>query len=272
MRLFHKSRKGQGTRQARPVYEPGLGRSVLKGLALRIAFLLAALLFGWQSRPVLAQGEMEVDLELVLAIDASGSVDAREYALQMQGIAYALRNPAVLEAIASGYHWRIAIAVAVWAESQMPKDTTGWYLIDDARSAEALARVVEIHPRRVKGGTGIGRAISYAVDLIDDNGFTSNRRVIDISGDGRETTFRYWSVPPNQARIKARSRAVTINGLVILADDPELDHYYRTNVIIGPGSFVMKISSFNDFSKAMSEKFLREIEFRPNLGFLPAIR
>ena len=65
---------------------------------------------------------------------------------------------------------------------------------------------------------------------------------------------------------------MTINGLVILADDPELDHYYRTNVIIGPGSFVMEISNFNDFSKAMSEKILREIEFRPNLGFLPAIR
>ena len=260
MRLCQKFGKGQTA---------GEGDANLRLRDLfRAAFLAALLPFGLASTAP-AQEELPVDLELVLAVDASGSVDEAEFALQMGGIAYAFRNPAVVEAITQGFHGRIAVNVAIWAESRMPKDSSGWYLIEDTDSAERLARLVERYPRRVEGGTGIGRAITFAVDLFDDNGFASNRRVIDISGDGRETTFRNWSVPPSQARFKANAQQVTINGLVILADDPELDQYYRENVMTGPGSFVMKVNNFQDFPEAMSKKLLREIEYRPNVGEAP---
>ena len=260
MRLCQKTGKGQAARRGTAGRLP----RVLLGAAC-----LAVMLSCGLSSVVPAQDELPVDLELVLAVDASGSVDEAEFALQMGGIAYAFRNPAVIEAIAQGFHGRIAVNIAVWAESRLPKDSSGWFLIEDAATAEKLARLAERYPRRVQGGTGIGRAITFAVDLFDDNGFSSNRRVIDISGDGRETTFRNWSVPPSQARFKANAQQVTINGLVILADDPELDQYYRRNVMTGPGSFVMEVNNFQDFPKAMSEKLLREIQYRPSVGEAP---
>lgn len=207
-----------------------------------------------------------VDLELVLAVDASGSVDEAEFRLQMDGIAYALRDPAVIEAIARGPAGRIAVNVAIWAQSEMPKDSIGWHLIADAAGAEALAQKVARHPRRVIGGTGIGRAILYAVRLFENSGYSGTRQVIDLSGDGRETTFRTWSVPPSQARFAARAARITINGLAILTDEPDLGRYYRNEVITGPDSFVMETNSFLDFSKAMKEKLLREIEYRPKIG------
>jgi len=234
----------------------------------RADLLLAALLCLAGPRP--AAAEEAVDLELVLAVDASGSVDDGEFGLQMGGIAAAFRDPAVIEAIARGAEGRIAVNLALWAESEMPKDSIGWYLVADAGSAEALAQRIERQPRSVVGGTGIGRALLYGVALFAGNGFVSPRRVIDISGDGRETTFRTWSVPPEQARFKARAEGVTVNALAILTDEADLDRYYRENVISGPDAFVMKVSSFGDFSKAMLEKILREIEHRPNIGALKA--
>ena len=169
---------------------------------------------------------------------------------------------------ARGPAGRIAVNLALWAQSELPKDSIGWHLVEDAASAGALAQAVERHPRRVIGGTGIGRAILYAVALFQDNGFSGTRRVIDLSGDGRETTFRTWSVPPEQARFAARAAQVTINGLAILTDEADLGQYYRENVISGPDSFVMEVNGFEDFSEAMLEKILREIEYRPKIGAL----
>lgn len=252
-RLCQISGKGQAARPRRG------GR-----WALNLVFLLLCL-----PSPA-AQAEEAVDLELVLAVDASGSVDEGEFRLQMGGIAQALRDPGVIEAIARGPQGRIAVNLALWAESEMPKDNIGWHLVSDAASAEALAQRVEGQARSVIGGTGIGRAVIYAVGLFADNGFIAPRRVIDLSGDGRETTFRDWSVPPSQARFKARAEGVTINGLAILTDDPGLGRYYRKNVVTGPESFVMEVNSFDDFSKAMRDKLLREIEHRPKIGALPA--
>lgn len=174
-----------------------------------------------------ARATGDVDLQLVLAVDSSGSVDEEEYALQLSGIASAFRDPRVLEAIGKGFRGRIGVSVAIWAESSYPKESSPWHLVADAESAERFARVVESFPRNVVGGTGIGRAILYCVGLIRKSGLTSPRRVIDLSGDGRETTFREWSVPPSQARVHAASFAVVINGLAILNEEPDLEDYYQ---------------------------------------------
>lgn len=200
-----------------------------------------------------------VDLQLVLAVDASGSVNEREYRLQLNGIADAFADEAVAEAIADGPLGRIGVALVVWAESRRPKARTAWHVIDDAVGARAFAGRVRGFGRPVGGGTGIGKAMFFAVRMLETSGLSSRRRVIDVSGDGRETTFREWSVPPDQARHAAIDRGITINGLAITAEDKGLEAYYASQVIAGPGSFVMTAATIEDFAAVMRAKLLREI-------------
>ena len=217
-----------------------------------------------------AAAETDVDLELVLAVDTSGSVDAAEYALQISGIANAFRDPEVLEAIAAGPLGRIAVTVAFWAESRLPKQSLDWLIVAGPADAAAFADRLEALPRaEPRGGTGIGRGIIYAVRLMEDNGLNGARRVVDVSGDGRETTFRYFTVPPEQARAYAAARGVTVNGLAILTDDPTLERYYREAVIVGAGAFTLAADDFDDFAGAQRRKLLREITFRPSVSRLP---
>lgn len=201
-----------------------------------------------------------VDLELVLAIDASDSVDQREYRLQLQGMANGFRDAAVIQALKSGPTGRIAVAVVLWADPTKPARTSDWYILASARDAEAFAKVVEGLPRTVGGGTGIGAAIAQAVRLIETNDITSLRRVIDVSGDGLETTARDEGIlVVSRARSIARRSGVTVNGLAILSDLPGLAAWYAANVTSGPGSFVISARDFVDFERAMRLKLLREI-------------
>lgn len=228
-----------------------------------------ALLLLLTAAPVRADGV--VDLELVLAVDASGSVSDAEYALQMGGIAAAFRDAEVQAAIGRGKHGRISVALMIWAESNRPKAASAWHVVGDAAGAERFAAAVERFPRTIpSGGTGIGRAVMYALGMLDRNGYDGERKVIDVSGDGVETTFREYSVPPEQAREGAFARGVTINGLAILTEEPHLDEYFRTNVIGGPGAFVEVAHSYEDFARAMQRKLLREVEARAHLSLLEA--
>jgi hypothetical protein len=214
--------------------------------------------------------ETDVDLELVLAVDTSGSVDDREYALQISGIANAFRDPAVLDAIAAGPLGRIAVTVSFWAESQLPKQSLSWLVIAAPADAAAFAASLDSLPRAVPaGGTGIGQGVIYSVRIMEDNGLNGARRVIDVSGDGRETPFRYFSVPPEQARAYAAARGVTVNGLAILAEQPDLERYYRESVIVGPGAFALAADDFEAFAEAMRRKLIREITYRPSVSRLP---
>lgn len=235
---------------------------------------LWSLLVGLAYPPLAAAetaAEVDADLELVLAVDTSGSVDDGEYALQISGIANAFRDPEVLAAIAAGPLGRIAVTVAFWAESRLPKQSLAWVVIADAAGAAAFADRLEALPRAdPSGGTGIGQGVIYAVRIMEDNGLNGSRRVVDVSGDGRETPFRYFSVPPEQARAYAASRGVTVNGLAILADEPDLEQYYRASVIVGPGAFTLAADGFDDFAEAMRRKLLREITYRPSVSRLPA--
>ncbi len=210
-----------------------------------------------------------VDLELVLAVDASGSVDEREYALQMSGIATAFRDQAVQEAIRSGPYGRIAVALLTWAEATEPKDASDWFVVASPEGAERLARFVESFPRRVAGGTGIGQAVAYSVRLFERNDIESLRKVIDVSGDGKETAPRDYTVMPKQARFVATARGITINGLAIQNEVPDLASYYRSHVIAGNEAFALSVDSYEDFTEAMIRKLLREIRYRPKVSALP---
>lgn len=210
---------------------------------------------------------MPVDLELVLAIDASGSVDDAEFALQLDGIAAAFRDPGVQAAIAGQPLGRIAVALAVWAEANRPKDITPWFVVGDAASAEAFARTVESWPRRIpNGGTGIGKALQFATNALTRNAYAASRLVIDLSGDGRETPPSDWTLGPAEGRAYAASKGVTINGLAILNDEPGLDAYFRAEIMLGQDAFVIAVEDYEGYAEAMRIKLIREIQREPNVS------
>jgi Protein of unknown function (DUF1194) len=200
------------------------------------------------------------DLALVLAVDCSGSVDGQEYRLQIDGIAAAFRDPEVIAASRAGPHGRIAVNLVTWGDPDFQKYSTGWFDIDSTASAETFAHVAEQFEGRVGGGTGLGVAIAYGVTLLQTGGREASRRVIDVSGDGieswelRELHFRL----PDAHRLRAAAH-VTVNGLAIRTDFPDLDRYYRANVAAGPDSFVMAVETYRDFQEAVRIKLLREI-------------
>jgi hypothetical protein len=207
-----------------------------------------------------------VDLALVLAVDASGSVDDAEFALQLSGIAAGFRDPKVQEALKSGPEGRVAVALLVWADHQVPKDRTGWFVLSSSEEAEAFARTVETFARHQNGATGIGEGLAAALRTIDTSGLTAHRSVVDISGDGRETPAREFVVLLPQARAMANAQGVTVNGLAISNEDPELPSYYRDAVQSGPGSFTLAATSYEAFAEAMRRKLLKEIEYRPKIS------
>src|SRR5215475_13165650 len=143
--------------------------------------LLALLLLCVSLVPESQAGETVVDLELVLAVDASGSVDTEEYALQLSGIAAGFRDPDVRKAIRSGPAKAIAVNLLVWAEPQVPKDVTGWFTIASDADAENFARTVEVFPRQQTGATGIGEGIASALRSMDASGIAAPREVVDVS-------------------------------------------------------------------------------------------
>ena len=119
-----------------------------------------------------------------------------------------------------------------------------------------------------RSGTGIGTAVLNGVKQLEYNAIQGKRRIIDISGDGRETAMREFFITSPQARAMAISRGITINGLAILNDEPDLDSYYHQQVTGGPGSFVMVAREIEDFAEAMRRKLIREFDYRPLLGLL----
>lgn len=211
----------------------------------------------------------EVDLELVLAMDGSGSINPAEYVLQIEGTIAAFYDPGVQQAILSGPTGKVAVAVMIWSDAAFPKFTTGWYLLDSPEAIEGFAQAVrDFHTHTGRqfgiggGGTGIGDGVVYALGMIEGNDYNGLRRVIDVSGDGVETDpwFREAPTMPFAKRL-AQEQGVTLNGLAILTDFPTLDIWYENHVITGVGSFVIKAEGFDSFADAIREKLLRETAF-----------
>lgn len=237
--------------------------SVCRSSLARVRFLFC-LLFLLAASP--ARAEQIVDLELVLAIDASSSVDDGEWALQMQGYARAFRDPHVQAAIASGPTKSIAVAILVWADATVPRWRSNWFYLGGAADAERLAAHMETLPRMAEGGTGIGAGLAAAIRMFDRNGFDAPRRTVDVSGDGRETPPRETVVLIPQANAMAWARGVTVNGLAIVNEDLALEAWYRDNVIAGRGSFVITAANYDDFAEAILMKLIREIEWQDRLS------
>ncbi len=221
---------------------------------LQAIFLLLVML----AHPASAQrgSGQYVDLALVLAVDASGSVNQVRFELQKQGYVAAFRHPRVAAAIQSGPTQAIAVIMMQWTGPAMQVTTVPWTRITDAASAGAFADAVAQAPRALfGGGTSISGAIDTAMALLFDNPYRATRRVIDISGDGSNNRGRLV----NQARDEAVRAGVGINGLPILALEPDLDNYFKQNVIGGPGAFVIAAQSYETFADAILKKLIAEI-------------
>ena len=217
--------------------------------------------------------ELPVDLELVLAVDVSGSVDPGEAKLQRAGYVGALTDKRVIGAIRSGIFGRIAVAYVEWADSHLQATVTDWTLIDSKESAYAFADRLDQAPIRRGRFTSISALIEYSLPMFENNGFEGTRRVIDISGDGANNTGK----PVMLARDNAVAAGVIINGLPIVNDNRQsfgpqianLDLYYRDCVIGGPGAFLIVADDFESFAVAVRKKLILEIAGRmPSMPLL----
>lgn len=207
-------------------------------------------------RGPLAPASQAVDLNLVLAVDASGSVDDDRFELQKQGYAKAFLNPRVLNAIRAGNEGAIAVSMVQWTGPTLHVVMVPWTVIRDERSAQAVAALIAAAQRQIfGGGTSLSGAIDYSVLLLNSSPYRATRRVIDISGDGSNNLGR----PAEQARDEAVKMGIRINGLPILAVEPDLDQYFRASVIGGPGAFIIPVKDYNAFGEAIMRKLVQEI-------------
>jgi hypothetical protein len=212
----------------------------------------AALLAG----PGAARAEDQVDLQLVLAVDASGSVNMYRFDLQKKGYAAAFRDPRVLAAIRSGISQAIAVTMHQWTGPRLQVRVVPWMVVKDEASAEALAAAIDNTPRKLfGGGTSISGAIDYSRLILAQSPFTATRRTIDVSGDGANNTGR----PARLARDEAVRDGVTVNGLPILSVELDLDTYYFENVVGGPGAVMVPADSYESFGEAILKKLIIEI-------------
>ena len=197
-----------------------------------------------------------VELELLLAVDASTSVDFREFNLQMAGYAAAFRDPefaAAVEALAGG---GVAVCLLLWAGSGQSTVAIDWSILRDGAAAAAFADTVDRMPRRIRGGsTAIGDAVAHAVALLRDNAIAGHRRVIDLSGDGRAND----GAGVAEARQSAARLGITINALAIRNEEPDLARYYARALVTGPAAFVETVEGYEGFAAAVRRKLIREV-------------
>ncbi len=204
-----------------------------------------------------------VDVELILAVDVSYSMDMEELAVQREGYAQAIVSKEFLQALKAGPHGKIAVTYFEWAASSDQKIIIPWRLIDGPETADAVANEIMKTPIRRASRTSISGAINFAMPLFDENPYHGLRRVIDISGDGPNNN----GAPVTAARDAALAKGIVINGLPIMVKEPSystmdidnLDFYYEDCVIGGPGSFVVSIKDRDKFKEAIRTKLLMEV-------------
>src|SRR5438270_13090086 len=216
-----------------------------------------------------------VDLELILAADVSRSIDDAEFDLQRKGYAAALTDERVLTAIRGRSGAAIGVCFIEWSGDEDQQVVVDWTEIRDEEDAGSIAAAILAAPRSFMGRTSISAAIDFAMAHFSTSKWQAGRHIIDISGDGTNNSGR----PVTEARDQAISQGVTINGLAIINDKPNLGYsahtqppgglplYYRQNVIGGPSAFLLVVQDFNSFADAMAQKLAKEIDVARTAAF-----
>jgi hypothetical protein len=210
-----------------------------------------------------ARAATPVDLQLVLAVDVSRSIDDVEAELQRRGYVEALSNDRVIDAILSGEHRRIALCYTEWAGAHHQVVVIDWSVIDSAAAARRFAEKLTEAPRESQSWTAIGAALGHAGRQFEKSDLVAKRRVIDVSGDGRTND----GPPAELVRDRLVAQGIVVNGLPVMMNrtnfgrppDLSLDKYYEENVIGGPGAFMIVADTFEHFSRAVRTKLVREI-------------
>jgi hypothetical protein len=207
--------------------------------------------------------DIEVDLQLFLAVDVSRSMTDRELEIQRRGYVEALTSDEVIKAVQRGYLGRIALTYVEWANAGAQRIIVDWTLIESAADLRNFANQLTVRLENGLKRTSISSVITYATKDIDRNGYTSLRKVIDVSGDGPNNS----GAPVHQARDDAVAAGVIINGLPLMTKEgqdlkwhlPNLDKYYESCVIGGPGSFVVPVTDWAQFPAAVRRKLVLEM-------------
>ena len=206
--------------------------------------------------PTPAAAQTRVSLELVLAVDSSTSVSDAEFGMQVSGYAKAFGDPDIIAAIKALGPDGIAVTYVKWSSHRNQVQAVKWTHVANAASARSFADAILSNSGRIEGSaTAIGDAVIYSVGLFKNNGFASDRQIVDVSADDR---YNAGSAPSYAQGIALRHQ-VTVNGLAIDAKG-FLANYFRENVIVGEGSFVVEANSYEDFGTAIKLKLLRELE------------
>ncbi|MHA6288781.1 DUF1194 domain-containing protein [Maricaulis sp. CAU 1757] len=221
---------------------------------------------GFEPRPMeySADGRLKVDVELVLAVDVSSSIDEVEARRQREGHVAALADDDIISSIQGGPHGRIAVMYLEWADADFQRVVAPWTVIETEADAHAFAATLATAPFVSGRRTAIGGAINTSVDLLQSNAYDGARRIIDLSGDGPQNSG------PGLAAARARADAafITVNGLPI---EPQRQHpfrpsvsidvsaYFEEHVITGPDAFISTSDRNNDFVDALRRKLIVEI-------------
>jgi hypothetical protein len=216
-----------------------------------------------------------VDVELVLAVDISYSMDPEEQALQRQGYIEALTSVEFMQALKQGMHGKVAVTYFEWAGQSEQRVVVPWRLIEGPESADAFVGEIARAPMRRAARTSISGALLFGAYLFDGSGFRGVRRVIDVSGDGTNNNGPLVAL----TRDDVLAKGITINGLPIMLQRPnfggvdlaELDIYFEDCVIGGPGAFVVPIRAREKFKEAIRTKLILEVAGRtPEPRIVPA--
>lgn len=223
---------------------------------------LAGFLAFCGSAPALAQ-EIEVDLELALAADGSGSIDDEELAMQRAGYAAAITDPEILGLISSGLTGKIALAYIEWGAPTSQHIIVDWTVIDGPASAAAFADALRTRPRAAYGYNSISEVLAFSAQTMESNGIKGLRQIIDVSGDGPNIGGR----PLDSVRQVLLGLGMTINALVVASANGgvngpgglPLAQYYEQYVIGGPGAFAVVAEGREKFAEAIRRKMILEI-------------
>jgi hypothetical protein len=249
--------------------------ALLVGLGAAIAAATGLAAPNLEQRNTAQSNAVPVDVELVLAVDISYSMDPEEQALQREGYIAALTSNEFMQALKQGMHGKVSVTYFEWAGQSEQRVVVPWRLIEGPESADAFAGEIARAPMRRAARTSISGALMFGAYLFEGSGYRGLRRVIDVSGDGTNNNGPLVAL----TRDDVLAKGITINGLPIMLNRPNfggvdlanLDVYYEDCVIGGPGSFVIAIREREKFKEAIRTKLILEVAGRtPEPRVIPA--